>query len=491
MRIAEIVACFPVYRSYVTPAGATAEDRRYIDWALAVAKKMSRAADVSVFDFVRDVLTTTAAEGKIQSYRDSVIRFAVKFQQFSSPVMAKGVEDTSFYIYNRLVSLNEVGGEPRTFGFTVPAFHGASQDRANRWPHTMLATSTHDSKRSEDVRVRISVLSEMPAAWKLSLRRWSRFNRGKKRKVDERPAPSRNDEYLLYQTLIGSWPLEDLDRDGLAAYCERIEQYMLKAARESKIHTSWINPDAAYENAMTDFIRAILLGAPDKNLFLADFIPAVRRLGRFGLYGGLSQVLIKLMSPGVPDIYQGMEMWNFSLVDPDNRRPVDYALRRALLDSLESLAELPAERGTAGLRTLIDTVEDGRIKLYLTWKALQVRKLHPDVFKQGAYVPLNVKGARADHVCAFARTFEDVFVIVVAARFFSRLLDDDAAKPLSDADWDDTWVALPDNSAGAGLRNVLFDAAVEPQVFDGVAGFALAPLLGGWPVALLVSGGGA
>ncbi|HEX7972264.1 MAG TPA: malto-oligosyltrehalose synthase, partial [Thiobacillus sp.] len=320
--LAEIVACFPVYRTYVLAGcAASADDARYVDWAVGVARKRSRAADISIFDFVHDVLLANLGQGQNEAYRDAVCTFAMKLQQYSSPVMAKAVEDTTCYQYTRLLALNEVGADPRRFGVSLAAFHRENQERARRWPHTMLASSTHDSKRSEDVRARIGALSEMPGAWHQALLRWRKLNRSKSRKLATERAPSRNDEYLLYQTLLGIWPFETPDAAGLARLSERVEAYMLKAVREAKVHSSWINPNADYEDATRDFVRALLSPEPS-NLFLRDFLPLQQQVARVSAFSSLAQLLLKLASPGVPDIYQGNELWDFSLVDPDNRRAV-------------------------------------------------------------------------------------------------------------------------------------------------------------------------
>jgi (1->4)-alpha-D-glucan 1-alpha-D-glucosylmutase len=481
--LAEVVACFPVYRTYVTAERISEQDRRYIEWAVAVARKRSPAADVSVFDFVKEVLTTDAARGRSAAYAARVAGFAMKFQQYTAPVTAKGVEDTAFYRYHRLVSLNEVGGEPDTFGFTLAAFHGASQDRARNWPHTMLASSTHDSKRSEDVRARINVLSEMPAAWKLSLRKWSRMNRSKKTEVDGHLAPTRNDEYLLYQTLIGAWPAGEPDAAALEAFRGRIEAYMIKAVREAKVHSSWINPNLDYEGALARFIRAIL-GSPERNLFLADLLPAQRRIARFGLYNSLSAILLKIASPGVPDIYQGTELWDLSLVDPDNRRPVDYARRAALLDELKGLAASAEDERPARARGLLEEMEDGRIKLYVTWRALQARREHPALYQGGDYLPLAASGAWAEHVCAFARVQGEEAAVVVVPRLLAGLLGEEPRPPLGREVWEDTRVELP-WPAGARFRNAFTAELLEAGSRDGNAALPLERVLQSFPVALL------
>ena len=432
--LTEVVACFPVYRTYISD-GASTQDRRQIDWAVAHAKRRSRAADISIFDFVRAALLGRAPKDASPEFAAQFRAFAMKFQQFTAPVTAKGVEDTAFYIYNRLISLNEVGGDPNLFGFTVTAFHGASADRTARWPHTMLATSTHDNKRAGDVRTRIDVLSEMPAAWRLLLRRWSRMNRGRKRTVDRAPAPSRNDEYLLYQTLLGTFPAEKLDSAGLAAYRERMEGYMVKAIREAKERSSWISVSEPYEAAATEFVRQ-LLADREGNLFLDDLATQVRSIAWFGMLNSISLTLIKLASPGVPDIYQGTEIWDFSLVDPDNRRPVDYAYRRSLLERLTALSGSP--RMAAAAREMAAAPDDGRAKLWVFWRALGLRRDHSAAFERGDYTPLAANGSRAEHVVAFARRHEDIGIIAIAGRLWASLGVEARMPPLGATVWGDT-----------------------------------------------------
>jgi (1->4)-alpha-D-glucan 1-alpha-D-glucosylmutase len=476
--LTEIIACFPVYRTYVTDK-ATPQDRRFIEWAVARAKRRSRAADISIFDFVLDALLVRTADTSAQ-----VQAFARKFQQVTAPVMAKGIEDTAFYRYNALVSLNEVGGNPSQFGFTVSAFHGASQDRAARWPHTMLATSTHDTKRSEDVRVRIGVLSELPAVWRLNLRRWSRINRSKKRKVEDAVVPSPNDEYLLYQTLLGSWPLEPLDERGLAAYCERIQAYMVKAAREAKVHTSWINVNEEYETALRDFVQA-LLGRADNNLFLDDFRGSQRYIAWIGMLNGLAQAAIKFASPGVPDTFQGCELWTLSLVDPDNRRPVDYALRRRLLAEMRELHGHPPETRTSRLRELMQAPEDGRCKLYVTYCGLCLRREREALFQRGGYSALAVEGEREHQLVAFARRLDSAGAILVAPRLVTTIVPQPGFVPLGAAAWGDTVILVPWLDPRARIRNVY--TGREVRLRDGEHGrhLAVSDLFEDFPVALL------
>jgi (1->4)-alpha-D-glucan 1-alpha-D-glucosylmutase len=341
----EVVGCFPVYRTYLdldaseqVSGDMNISDKRHIEWAVAQAKRRSQAADVSIYEFVRSALLGKPVEGAGAAIGALTREFAMKFQQFTGPVTAKGVEDTAFYRYHRLASLNEVGGDPDCFGFTITAFHGANRDRARHWRHTMLATSTHDNKRAEDVRARINVLSEIPANWRLEVRRWSRLNHHRKREVGGAEAPSRNDEYLLYQTLVGTWPVPMPDDAGLARYCERIEAYMLKAAREAKERTSWMNHDEEYEKALVEFVHG-LLRTPAAAPFIERLRAFAGQIARTGRLNSLSQLAIKLTAPGVPDFYQGTELWSLELVDPDNRGG-----RRL------SLATFTARRAEGGVR---------------------------------------------------------------------------------------------------------------------------------------------
>ena len=392
---------------------------------------------------------------------------------------AKGVEDTAHYVYTPLASLNEVGTDPGMFGIRVAAFHGASADRAAHWPHTVLATSTHDAKRSEDVRARIDVLSEMPAAWRLLLRRWSRMNRSKKRTVDDAAAPARHDEYLLYQTLLGTFPAGDLDAAALAEYRGRIERYMLKAVREAKLHSSWINVDEAYEAAIAAFVAGLLREGPG-NLFLDDLREQAARIAWFGALNGLSMTALKLASPGVPDFYQGTEIVDLALVDPDNRRPVDYGRRERLLESLEELAATPAG-GDSRVPELLVRPDDGRAKLWLAWRTLALRKRDPALFEHGDYAPLAVTGAKAAHVVAFARRHEGRTLVAIAGRLFLALTGAAGRPPLGFEVWGDTAVDLSPLGGARELANVLTGEALR---IDGRQ-LALGRAFDQFPVALL------
>jgi (1->4)-alpha-D-glucan 1-alpha-D-glucosylmutase len=481
--LTEVVASFPVYRTYVSSSGVSESDERYIRNAIDSAKWRSPAADTSVFDFIREVLLTHISEGQDAAYRNAVTAFAMKFQQFTGPVMAKGLEDTAFYRYHRLISLNDVGGDLHRFGITTAEFHVANQDRLLDWPHTMLATSTHDSKRSEDVRARINVLSEIPALWRLRVRDWKRFNRRLRSLVDGEPAPSPNDEYALYQTLVGAWPSTPLDdSNDRKAFSERIQNYMLKAIRESKQKTSWINQNSAYETAVSSFVSALLTPS-NRNRFLTDFVPFQRQVARIGLWHSLSQTLLKLTSPGVPDIYQGNDLWDFSLVDPDNRRPVDYNHRQQLFESVRRWGSNP---DVISIRRLLESPEDGRLKLYLIWKTLCSRKQWPEVFQQGKYLPLTVQGARANHIVAFLRKNDHMSLLVVVPRLVAGLLGDRDLPPTGSSVWEDTHVLFPFPGSFETYRNA-FTGTVEP--IPGVdAKIAVSELLADFPVALCMLG---
>jgi len=436
--LAEVVAAFPVYRTYIVDK-PSAQDRRHVDWAIGRARRRSLAADAGVFDFLRRVLLGRPLPGAPAGLGERYRVFARRLQQYTAPVAAKGIEDTALYRHHRLVSVNDVGGEPDSFGTSVAAFHAASLERSLKWPHTLLATSTHDAKRSEDVRLRIDVISEMPAAWRLTVRRWSRLNRSHRRTVDGSPAPTRNDEYLLYQLLVGSLPPGPLDDEALAAYRLRIVQAMLKSAREAKSVTSWMNSNVAYEAALTAFVEA-LLGRRDSNLFLGDLQTQAAVFAWHGALNGLTVALVKTLSPGVPDYYQGHEAIELSLVDPDNRRAVDFSRRRAMLAEARTVAAGPDR--AASLREWLAHAVDGRAKFWVTWRALQLRRQHEAMLGRAAYVPLEVRGVRSRHAVAFARRDGRHWLVVVGMRLSAApALAAGQAGTLPD--WGDTAIVWP------------------------------------------------
>ncbi|MBV8495817.1 MAG: malto-oligosyltrehalose synthase, partial [Gammaproteobacteria bacterium] len=480
--LAELIACFPVYRTYIA-ASVSADDVRYVDWALTSARRRTPAIDAAVYDFVRAVLLQEASPSSTP-IAQAARSFTQKLQQVTAPVTAKGVEDTALYRFNRLASLNEVGGQPDTFGSAVSAFHRDARYRAQHWPGELLATSTHDTKRSEDVRARIDVLSEMPREWRSLLERWSRINRSRKRVLDEAPAPSRNDEYLLYQTLLGSMPLENRTAT-LADYTRRIESYMVKAVREAKLQSSWSNVNAKYEAALQEFIREIL-DPRAENLFLADLVSAVQRIADCGLLNSLSQTLCKLTAPGVPDTYQGTEIWDFSLVDPDNRRPVDFALRRRMLDAIRTTSSQDRRELRPFLAGLLTNLADGRAKLYVVWKALQLRSRLAPLYASGRYLPLKAGGTRALHLCAFGRLHEGAAALTIVPRLCFRLVHARAGQaPLGEEVWQDTHIALPRKLAGAQFTNVLDGGDVRARDVPGGPAVRVAEALANFPLALL------
>jgi (1->4)-alpha-D-glucan 1-alpha-D-glucosylmutase len=483
--IREIIACCPVYRTYVTADEEPVldRDRSYIRLAVTRAKRRNPAVSGLVFDFVQALLLKEVAYHNARERRDQ-LQFVMKFQQITGAVMAKGTEDTAFYMYNRFVSLNEVGGDPRQFGLAIPVFHERMRQRLALWPANINATSTHDTKRSEDVRARINVLSEIPLVWKAHVQRWSQLNKRFKTEVDGTLAPDRNEEYLLYQTLIGTWPFATPDDGEYRSFCDRIQTYMAKAMKEAKVHTSWVNPNAAYDQAMRDFIDRIL-DRSGPNLFLADFLPFQEVIARYGIYNSLSQILLKIAAPGIPDFYQGSELWDFSLVDPDNRRPVDYGLRTRFLAEIQSRCSAESHDTCRLLQELFATVSDGRIKLYITMVGLQYRGRHRGLFLQGEYVPLEAGGAQKKHVCAFARVHEDRVVIVVIPVLVKSLCEDPDDVPLSSGVWKDTWVTVPSGKPSSGYQNVFTGERLFSTDIEGKQSLRLADIMNSCPVALL------
>jgi len=481
--LVEVIAAFPVYRSYISERGVSAADRRHIERAAEEAAARGLAGDASVLRFVRDVLLSAPTE-QDAALRRLKLRFVRRFQQFTAPVMAKAMEDTAFYRYNRLVSLNDVGGDPRTFGIGVEDFHIANERIACSHPFGLLASSTHDSKRSEDVRARIDVLSELPGAWRLALRRWRRLNERRKTRVGDEAAPSANDEYLFYQTLLGVWPWQPPAPAEKAELVERLQAYMLKAAREAKRHTSWMNPEPAYEAALAAFVRRTLA---DEHGFLADFLPFQAVLARYGACNSLNMLLLKLTAPGVPDIYQGCEGWNFSLVDPDNRRPVDFDAARERLRALQR--DFPDGADPAGLAAMLENLADGRLKHYLLWRALAVRESCERTLRCGRYVPLDVRGPAARHVVAFARVLGRETVVVIATRLLFGLTGGEAARICDPATWAGTLVSMPWRREGMGWRDAIAGRRIPPQP-SGPAALPVAEVFGPLPLALLVRDNG-
>jgi (1->4)-alpha-D-glucan 1-alpha-D-glucosylmutase len=505
--IREVLSYLPIYRTYITPPyPVTDRDQHYIEAAVAEARRHNPRLPHSLLNFLRDTLLLRNLEDFGPEDRPGIEDFVMKFQQVSGPLTAKGLEDTAFYIYNRLVSLNEVGGEPKHFGLSLKEFHRKNSERLACWPHTMLATSTHDTKRSEDVRARLNVLSELPEAWEEAVSGWSQLNAAYKTTIDGEPAPDANDEYLFYQAVVGTWPFEvHAEPEGAAKhgvgrpaisrllqpgsetfadFRERILAYMQKATNEAKVHTSWINPNEAYDAALEKFVCETL-DSKRSGRFLNDLIRFTERVAYYGQFNSLAQLLLKLTSPGVPDIYQGTELWNFSLVDPDNRRPVDYEQRQHLLAELRQHSG--SEQRQILAQKLLETGHDGKIKLYLTERTLAFRRDHPNLFNKGDYRPLEAVGPRQNHVIAFSRTSADEQILVVAPRLIVGLTGGTERPPLGHI-WTDTWLNLPGEAAGRRYTNIFTGQTLSLEHSNGLSGLPLPNIFSYFPVALLVSG---
>ncbi|MBE0569122.1 MAG: malto-oligosyltrehalose synthase [Deltaproteobacteria bacterium] len=479
--LVEVTACFPVYRTYARNHELSPRDIRHIAKALKWAQQRGTEVSAPVFDFLRRVLLLEIPPSLPGAEKEEWLRFLMRWQQFTGPIMAKGVEDTSLYIHNRLVSMNEVGGNPASAGVPVNAFHNRCGTAAGRWPHAMNASSTHDTKRSEDVRARINVLSEIPEEWEAHLTRWSGWNAGKKRVVNGIRVPDPAEEILVYQTLLGAWPLEEEEIPGLSA---RIESYMVKALREAKVHTRWIRPNPQHESAVREFVSSLLEDpSPDTNAFLADFLPFQRKVAHYGAINGLAQLLVKIAAPGVPDIYQGTETWDFSLVDPDNRRAVDFGKRNGLLNQLLTREQ----QGQSALaEELLSSWRDGRIKLYVTCKALNFRRERKELFRDGAYLPLPVAGGHREHALAFARGKGESWAIAAVPRLSTRLAPD-GGFPLGETAWGArTVLRLPADLPGR-WRNAFTGEMLQAAETGGEKILHLQEVFRLFPVALLES----
>jgi (1->4)-alpha-D-glucan 1-alpha-D-glucosylmutase len=476
----ELLVHFHSYRIYAGAAGASDSDVRDFAWAMAGAKRTVRPADRGLLDLVGAILLGDGMRAIVAGApRQERQRAMVRFQQLSAPTAAKSVEDTAFYRYGRLLSRNEVGSDPAQFALPPASFHTTARERRRHLPRALLATATHDHKRGEDTRARLTVLSEVPAEWATAIGRWTRLNISLKRELDGGMAPDAADELMLYQTLVAAWPLGLAadDRDGLAAYRERVGGWLEKAVREAKRNSEWAAPNAAYEAACQDFIGHCL--DPDRSAPLAQELAAfAARIAPAGAVNGLAQTLLRLTTPGVPDLYQGTEFWDFSLVDPDNRRPVDWVARQQALATAGSPA------------SLIAMWRDGRVKQALIARTLALRARMPGLFTEGTYQPLRVEGPAADHVVAFARSHDSHAVIVAAVRTVAGLLqsegDPATALIVPRSAWGGTAVLLPRNLQGRRFISTL-DAAESPDplIRGSVGRVRVAGLFTDLPVALL------
>jgi (1->4)-alpha-D-glucan 1-alpha-D-glucosylmutase len=483
----EIIACFPVYRSFISEENGVREaDRKHVERAVRRAEQRNPAISTDIFQFVKNMLLLKYSESSTDEDRAEQRRFVGKFQQVTAPVMAKGVEDTAFYVYNRLLSLNEVGGDPGRFGVKRAVLHAYNADRQKNWPWSFSALSTHDTKRSEDVRARLNVLSEMPEEWLAALQRWSEFNKPHRVPVEDETAPDANEEYFLYQTLLGAWPLGTGDVPPDAAFVQRIQAYMTKAIHEAKVHTSWINPYPEYDQAVQQFVARVL-DAKTAGAFLQDFRALQKRVSHYGLFNSLSQTLLKITVPGVADTYQGTELWDFSLVDPDNRRPVDYELRQRQLRDLRSGMTAAGNDRRALTRELTVHKEDGRIKLFVTSLGLQVRRDNPGLFAAGEYVPLQLAGNGPEYAIGFVRRQGERYAVVIVPRLLTHLVTKENGLPLGREAWGEQSLLWPDLPAPAELHNIFTGERLALSAWEGQLRLPLADVFGHFPVALLLS----
>lgn len=470
--IAAVLVLFPIYRTYITPEGVSDRDRACIQAVIRAAKEEAPLLQHEL-TFIEKLMLLDFDDSLPQREREEWLYFVMRMQQYSGPLMAKGVEDTTLYVYNRLLSLNEVGGNPDHFGISAAEFHAFNQRRRTTWRYTMNATATHDTKRGEDVRSRLNILSELPDDWEQHVHTWSEMNHPLRGDRNGAPMPDRNDEYFLYQTLVGAFPFAPQPD---ASFVQRIQDYAIKAIREAKVHTAWLRPDEAYETAFTQFIAQVL-DPTRSEAFLASFLPFQQRIAQYGIFNSLSQVLIKLAAPGVPDFYQGTELWELSLVDPDNRRPVDFTQRHHLLKEMREAAQADM---LGLLQQLLEHKEDGRLKLFLTWQGLQARQTYRELFLEGDYLQLEIRGPHAHHLVAFARRYGNQVAVAIAPRFLTGLIAPGVA-PLGQAVWQDTSIYLPTDT-NLTWKNVLTDQVISLDrvllISDALAHFPVALMIG-------------
>lgn len=465
----EILTYFPIYRTYIDESHFSKRDKKYLEFILAKVKEQNPDL-TDEFNYIGNLVTQNFGEHFTKEQTAETYDFIKKFQQLTGPLMAKGFEDTALYNYNRFVSLNEVGGNPGKFGISLKEFHSFNKMRAIKWPHTMNGSSTHDSKLSEDVRARINAISEFPQEWDANVKNWNKLNQIYKKKINGRYVPDNNEEYALYQILLGSFPLEET---GHEEYIQRLKAYIIKALREAKLHSAWIKPNEEYETAAQLFIETILQPS-EENKFLKSFNAFRKKIEFYGMFNSLTQILLKAASPGLPDFYQGTELWNFSLVDPDNRRPVDYIKRSKYLD--EILNTKPEETESF-IKDMFNKIEDGRIKLFLTYKCLQTRKQHPDIFQKGDYVPLYAEGPHAENITAFSRTYENKTAVIIALRFYSGLLSPQQ-KNIDPDKLKDTYIILPEE--------LNFTNTIISETINSKGQVPLSSILAKFPAALLI-----
>jgi (1->4)-alpha-D-glucan 1-alpha-D-glucosylmutase len=474
--LVEVTACLPVYRTYLRDLMISPRDKGYLDSAVAEAKRRTNKGDENLaIDCLWRVLAPDSPQHFTPKQRRAWLDFILKWQQLTGAVMAKGFEDTALYSFNRLVSLNEVGGDPGLAGLSIEEFHRFNQERREHWPHTMNATSTHDTKRSEDVRARINVLSELSDEWERHLGRWQQWNKLKRPRIKGLPVPAPNTEIMIYETMLGAWPLYS---NLIPEFKQRIKDYCIKAVREGKESSNWLSPDLEYESALGEFLDTILNNSAE-NKFLADFLPFCQKVAYYGALNSLAQVLLKITSTGIPDFYQGMELWDFSLVDPDNRRPVDFRKRERFLDDLIQ----EENQGTRALvYQLLNSWQDGRLKLYITYKALNIRRIYREVFRDGQYFPLEITGRKQEHAIAFSRHREGTWILVVVGRFLTKLTEPEGF-PLDETVWQGNRILLAKGMPEKWL-NIFTGESLQAALQE--QGLSLSEVLNTLPVALLV-----
>ena len=468
----EVTACLPIYRTYIRNMELPAQATHYIEQAIAAARNRAPNVNSGCFDFVREVLLILNLPHVLVDQREARLAFVMRWQQFTGPIVAKGLEDTALYVYHPLLSLNEVGGEPRPAGAPpVEDFCAFIQSR-RQWPGSLNASSTHDTKRSEDVRARLNALSEMPSEWKNHLELWAQQNARHKEQVGGHPVPDRNEEYFLYQTLLGVWPLEDEDEANLLP---RLQEHILKATREAMVHTRWTRPNEPHEDALVKFVNRILSKDANRE-FLESFRVFQKKIAYLGMVNSLSQTLLKIVSPGVPDFYQGAELWDLRLVDPDNRGPIDFSRRMQALHKISGIDSVDS------LRNTVENWQDGCLKLYLIWKALRFRRDHDELFHAGDFWLLKSAGARSRNLIAILRRHENSWAFAAFPRWLSQV----PANGKQTWDWGDTRITLPADSP-IDWQNVLTPAQFSLQEDDAGKQILARDLFQEFPVAFFAA----
>jgi len=474
--LVEVMAVFPVYRTYTNKEGVSKIDRECIKEVIAKTKEkipLFLNEFLNELNFIEKFLLLEFDDHLSKEDKDKWLHFVMRLQQFTGPLMAKGVEDTVLYIYNRLVSLNEVGSTPAKFGISIDEFHNFNQNRSAYWPHTMNCTSTHDTKRGEDIRARINVLSEIPEEWEAQLKKWQEINAPQKDCIEGLDVPTPNDEYFLYQTLLGAFPFNESE---YSAFIERLKDYVIKAIREAKVNSGWLRPNTAYEEAFINFVDNLLKDSED-NEFLASFRPFQRKIQHYGLFNSLSQTLLKITSPGLPDIYQGTELWDLSFVDPDNRRPVDFEQRQAFLKEIKAKSETDI---LSFISEMMAAPEDGKIKMFLIYQALKARRENVELFQRGDYQKLAVLGSLKDKIVAFSRKCGDRTAIIIAPRLLTDLIKE-GEYPLGEQVWQETRISVASGSS------FVWKNAMTNQEIESEDTLWMRDILSDFPVAILIN----